>query len=104
VAIEVVRIPVLSDNYVWLVHEPNSGATMVVDPAVAAPVLAEAAARGWQITDIWNAVIVSHDASGYVVGNASYNGTIAHDGETNFGFVATGVQDPSAVHIDLLHV
>jgi hydroxyacylglutathione hydrolase len=54
VAIEVVRIPVLSDNYVWLVHEPTSGATMVVDPAVAAPVLAEAAARGWQITDIWN--------------------------------------------------
>ena len=53
-AIDVVRIPVLSDNYVWLVHEPNSGATMVVDPAVAAPVLAEAAARGWQITDIWN--------------------------------------------------
>ena len=53
-AIEVVCIPVLSDNYVWLVHEPNSGATMVVDPAVAAPVLAEAAARGWRITDIWN--------------------------------------------------
>ena len=53
-AIEVVCIPVLSDNYVWLVHEPNSGATMVVDPAVAAPILAEAAARGWQITDIWN--------------------------------------------------
>ena len=53
-AIEVVCIPVLSDNYVWLVHEPNSGATMVVDPAVAAPILAEAAARGWRITDIWN--------------------------------------------------
>jgi hydroxyacylglutathione hydrolase len=53
-ALEVVRIPVLSDNYVWLVHEPDSGATMVVDPAVAAPVLAEAEARGWKITDIWN--------------------------------------------------
>ncbi len=53
-ALEVVRIPVLSDNYVWLVHEPSSGATMVVDPAVAPPVLAEAAARGWAITDIWN--------------------------------------------------
>jgi len=26
----------------------------VVDPAVADPVLAEAAKRGWQITDIWN--------------------------------------------------
>ena len=53
-ALDIVRIPVLSDNYVWLVHEPVSGATMVVDPAVAEPVLAEAAARGWAITDIWN--------------------------------------------------
>jgi len=62
------------------------------------------AVSGWQvriettnqITDIWNAVIVSHDASGYVIGNASYKGTIAH-------VVATGAQDPSAVNIDLLH-
>ena len=52
--IEIVRIPVLSDNYVWLVHEPDSGETMVVDPAVAAPVLAEADLRGWKITQIWN--------------------------------------------------
>ena len=51
---EIVRIPVLSDNYVWLVHEPVSGETMVVDPAVAEPVLAEAEARGWRITQIWN--------------------------------------------------
>lgn len=53
-ALEIVRIPVLSDNYVWLVHEPASQATMVVDPAVAEPALDEAAARGWTITDIWN--------------------------------------------------
>lgn len=53
-ALEIVRIPVLSDNYVWLVHEPESGETMAVDPAVAEPVLAEAAARGWTITQIWN--------------------------------------------------
>lgn len=53
-ALEIVRIPVLSDNYVWLVHEPESGETMVVDPAVALPVLAEADLRGWKITQIWN--------------------------------------------------
>ena len=53
-ALEIVRIPVLSDNYVWLVHDPVSGETMVVDPAVAAPVLAEAASRDWKITQIWN--------------------------------------------------
>lgn len=52
--LEIVRIPVLSDNYVWLVHEPVSGETMVVDPAVAQPVLEEAERRGWRITQIWN--------------------------------------------------
>ncbi len=52
--IEVVRIPVLSDNYVWLAHEPQSGETAVIDPAVAEPVLAEATRRGWTITQIWN--------------------------------------------------
>ncbi|HEX8192716.1 MAG TPA: hydroxyacylglutathione hydrolase [Allosphingosinicella sp.] len=52
--VEIVRIPVLSDNYVWLVHEPSSGETVVVDPAVAEPVMAEAAARGWRISQIWN--------------------------------------------------
>jgi hydroxyacylglutathione hydrolase len=51
---EIVRIPALSDNYIWLVHEPESGETMVVDPAVADPVLAEASRRGWKIGHIWN--------------------------------------------------
>jgi hydroxyacylglutathione hydrolase len=37
--------PVLNDNYVWLMREPQSGAVGVVDPAVAGPVLAEAAKR-----------------------------------------------------------
>lgn len=53
-AVEVVRIPVLNDNYVWLMHDEPSGETVVIDPAVAEPVLAEAAARGWEITQIWN--------------------------------------------------
>jgi hydroxyacylglutathione hydrolase len=53
-SLEVFRIPVLSDNYVWLVHEPKSGETMVVDPAVAPPVLAKAEELGWKISHIWN--------------------------------------------------
>lgn len=52
--LDIVRIPVLSDNYVWLVHDAASGQTMVVDPSVAEPVLAAAKERGWTITDIWN--------------------------------------------------
>ena len=52
--LEIARIPVLSDNYVWLVHEPGSGETSVIDPAVAEPVLADAERRGWRISQIWN--------------------------------------------------
>lgn len=52
--IEVIRIPALSDNYIWLVHDEASGQTIVVDPAQAEPVLAAAEARGWTIDAIWN--------------------------------------------------
>ncbi|MBB4286724.1 hydroxyacylglutathione hydrolase [Roseospira goensis] len=48
------QVPVLSDNYVYLVHEPDSGATAVIDPSVAAPVLAAAERLGWRITHILN--------------------------------------------------
>ena len=64
--LEIVRVPVLSDNYVWLVHAAQSKETLVVDPAVAAPVLAAAAARGWTITQIWN----THWHPDHVGGNA----------------------------------
>ena len=52
--IEVVRIPALQDNYIWMAHDDASGETVVIDPAEAAPVLAEAQARGWTIDQIWN--------------------------------------------------
>lgn len=52
--LEVVLIPVLSDNYLWLVHEPESGCTAAVDPAVAEPVLAMLKKKGWRLTHILN--------------------------------------------------
>lgn len=48
------QIAVLADNYVYLLHEAESGATAVVDPAVAEPVLAALAERGWRLTHILN--------------------------------------------------
>ena len=63
--LDIVRIPVLNDNYVWLMREPQSGAVGVVDPAVAAPVLAEADKRGWKITHILN----THHHGDHVGGN-----------------------------------
>jgi len=52
--IEMVRIPALQDNYIWMAHDDVSGETIVIDPAEAAPVLAEADRRGWRIDQIWN--------------------------------------------------
>ena len=49
----IVRVPVLADNYAWLIHDPASGETVAVDPGEAAPVQAEAAARGWTIGQVW---------------------------------------------------
>ena len=63
--LDIVRIPVLNDNYVWLMREPQSGAVAVVDPAVAAPVLAEAEKRRWKITHILN----THHHGDHVGGN-----------------------------------
>ena len=37
--LQVVRVPVLADNYVWLLHDEFSRETVVIDPAVAEPVL-----------------------------------------------------------------
>ena len=52
--LDIVRIPALSDNYIWLVHDPDSAETIVVDPAEAQPVLDAATDRGWTISQIWN--------------------------------------------------
>ncbi len=65
--LEIVRIPVLNDNYVWLLHDSASGETVAVDPAVAEPVLEAAAARGWTIGQIWN----THWHGDHVGGNAA---------------------------------
>jgi len=64
--LDIIGVPVLSDNYVWLAHDAASGETAVIDPAVAEPVLAAANARGWKITQILN----THWHHDHVGGNA----------------------------------
>jgi hydroxyacylglutathione hydrolase len=48
------QIPVLRDNYVYLLRDEASGATGIVDPSVAEPVLAVLAETGWRLTHILN--------------------------------------------------
>jgi hydroxyacylglutathione hydrolase len=66
-SLEIIAVPVLSDNYVWLMHDPVVDETVVIDPAVAEPVLDAAKARGWRITQIWN----THWHPDHIGGNAA---------------------------------
>ncbi len=52
--LEVAAVPVLNDNYVWLLHDPESGETAAVDPSVGDPVLEAAEERGTPITQVLN--------------------------------------------------
>jgi hydroxyacylglutathione hydrolase len=48
------QIPVLKDNYVYLLHDPQTQATAAVDPSVAPPVLDALAHEGWRLTHVLN--------------------------------------------------
>ncbi|PCD01569.1 hydroxyacylglutathione hydrolase [Sphingomonas spermidinifaciens] len=87
--LEIVRVPVLSDNYVWLIHDDESGETVVVDPGEAAPVLAAADARGWRIGQVWN----THWHPDHTAGNQAIKD--AH-GAVVTAPAAEGVKIPSA--------
>jgi hydroxyacylglutathione hydrolase len=63
--LEIVRIPCLADNYVWLLREPDRGAVAVVDPADPGPVRAALDTRGWRLTHILN----THHHADHVGGN-----------------------------------
>jgi hydroxyacylglutathione hydrolase len=52
--LDIHKFPCLNDNYGYLVHEPTSGQTVAIDTPDAQKYLAEAAAKGWTITAIWN--------------------------------------------------
>ncbi len=47
-------IPALTDNYIYLLHEPNSRLTAVVDPAEAKPVIAALKRQGIELHYIFN--------------------------------------------------
>jgi hydroxyacylglutathione hydrolase len=53
-ALAIELVPLLKDNYAYLLHDRGGGVTAVVDPSEADPVLAVAKARGWRLTHVLN--------------------------------------------------
>jgi hydroxyacylglutathione hydrolase len=63
--LDVIQIPVLNDNYIYLLHDPASRETAVVDPALASPVLEKLHERDWKLNFIFN----THHHQDHVGGN-----------------------------------
>lgn len=62
---EIVQIPILGDNYTYLLHEPHSRYTAVIDPGDAEVVVKILRHRQWSLTHIFN----THHHSDHTDGN-----------------------------------
>jgi hydroxyacylglutathione hydrolase len=62
--IKVTPVPILSDNYAWLLHDEESGCVGIVDPADAAPVAAAIDAAGGRL----DLILLTHHHGDHVAG------------------------------------
>jgi len=64
-AIQTIQIPVLGDNYSYLIRDEKEGRTAVVDPSEATPILNRLDQEGWKLDFILN----THHHGDHVGGN-----------------------------------
>ncbi len=78
-------LPVLQDNYVFVLHDPDRSAVAVVDPAIAPPVLAKIKELGAKLVAIFN----THHHYDHVGGNrdllAVYPDAVVYGGAEDRG-------------------
>jgi hydroxyacylglutathione hydrolase len=100
-AAEIRVFPCLSDNFGYLIHDPETGATASVDAPEAAPIMRQLEAEGWTLTDI----LVTHHHNDHVGGVASLKQTYGcrvvapHDQSTAIADV-----DQRVAHGDIVKV
>jgi hydroxyacylglutathione hydrolase len=62
--LEVERVPMLKDNYAWLLVDPATGATAIVDPAESRPVLDRLKASGQKL----DRILATHHHADHIAG------------------------------------
>lgn len=62
--LQLVTIPCLADNYAYLIHDPDTGQTAVIDVPEPGPILAALEAHQWRLTDI----LITHHHDDHIQG------------------------------------
>lgn len=62
--LQIITVPCLSDNYSFLVHNPESSETLVVDVPEYEPVMAELIRRDWKLSEI----LITHHHHDHIAG------------------------------------
>lgn len=79
--LELVTVPCLADNYAYLIHDPASGDTAVVDVPEAGPILQALNDRGWRLSQI----LITHHHDDHIAGVADL---VAATGARTLGALA----------------
>ena len=88
--LQVHQFPCLSDNYGFLLHDPDSGETACIDTPDAGEYLRQAEAKGWRISQIWN----THWHPDHAGGNAAIKAA------TGCAVTAPAVDAPKIAGVD----
>ncbi len=64
---ELIRVPALDDNYIWIIRNPSSGAVAVIDPGDADAVMMALTIQGMTLTEVIN----THHHWDHTDGNAA---------------------------------
>ena len=62
--LEITTLPAFSDNYIYVLRDPDSGKVGVVDPGTADPVLAMLATHGWEL----DLILLTHHHADHIGG------------------------------------
>ncbi|MEL6643228.1 MAG: hydroxyacylglutathione hydrolase [Pseudomonadota bacterium] len=62
--LEIVTIPCRTDNYAFLLHDPQAGQTALIDAPAAGPIASQLGDRGWGLDEIW----ITHHHSDHIDG------------------------------------
>lgn len=66
-ALQIELLPAFGDNYIFLLHDQDSGKTAVVDPGDAQVVIDALESRGWQL----DTILVTHHHPDHIGGNST---------------------------------